>query len=343
MVRPCGQIERSRLFLRQAAHDIAQFVWSQSLQHSPPPMHRNVMPPMSARRLGACIHNATKHYQVRRLTTSRKWQQTASDNSRDHKERLEILQAEDLRLLQPVKANLNEYLATVERAKDMLEKMPAALQPILPSRSVHSFPTHRLIIAEALASAERLKEKDLPNLLAHVEDLEIEDYPEPGKDETEVQFLARVKDMNPAERRTLLNSVSGQVEATTKNLRQRVQNWTPEEEEAERLSEAERIQARNPLPSPSTEEQFANVISDATAKTNFGMGQPEDVRQWKPLDVPGRTSSKTSAPEPQTTATAKSTQEATADAPKPKAKSFGYDLNSLQAKLEASIKNVAKR
>jgi hypothetical protein len=338
----CFAVKQSGHDSASPAHDIAQIVWSHFLQHPPPPMHRNVMPPMSARRLGACIHNATKHNQVRRLTTSRKWQQTASDNGREHKERLEVLQAEDLRLMQPVKAHLQEYLATVGKATDILENMPAQLQPILPSRSVHSFPTHRLIIADALASAKRLKDEGLPNLLAHMEDLEIEDYPEPGKDETEVQFLARVKDMNPAERRTLLDTVSGQVEAATKNLRQRVQNWTPQEEEAER-SDAERIQARNPLPSPSTEEQFANVISDATAKTNFGMGQPEDIRQWKPLDVSGRTPSKTSAPEPQSTATAKPTQEPTADAPKPKPKSFGFDLNSLQAKLEASIKKVAKR
>ena len=302
-------------------------------------MHRNVMPPMSARRLGACIHNATKHNQVRRLTTSRQRQQTASDNDREHKERLEVLQAEDLRLLQPVKANVKEYLATVGMAKEILENMPAALQPILPSRPVHSLPTHRLVIAEALASAERLKEEDLPNLLAHVEDLEIEDYPEPGKDETEMQFLARVKNMNPTDRRTLLDTVSGQVEDYTKNLRQRVQNWTQEEAEAER-SDAEKIQARKPLPSPNAEEQFANIISDATAKPNFGMGQPEGTRQWKPL---GGAPSKTSAPEPQSMATAKSTQEPTADAPKPKPSGFGFDLNSLQAKLEASIKKVAKR
>jgi hypothetical protein len=303
-------------------------------------MHRNVMSPMSARRLGACINNATKHCQVRRLNTSRKWQQTASDNSREHKERLAGLQAEELRLLQPVKAKLNEYLATVEKAKDMLENMPAALQPILPLRSVHSFATHRLTIAEALAAAERLKEERLPNLLAHVEDLEVEDYPEPGNDETELQFLARVKGMNPAARRTLLDTVNEQVEATTKSLRQRVQNWTPQQEEAEK-SETERLYTRNPLPSPSTEEQFANVISGATAKANFGTGQQEDIRQWKPLEVPGSASSKTTAPGPQSTAAAKPTQQPTADAPKPK--SFGFDLNSLQAKLEASIKKVAKR
>ena len=314
--------------LRQAAHDTVVF-----LPHPPPPMHRNVMTPMSARRLGACINNATKHNQVRRLTTSRRWQQTASEE-REHKERLAVLQAEDLRLLQPVKTHVDEYLATVGKAKDMLENMPAALQPILSSRSVHSFPTHRLIISEALASAKRLQEENLPNLLAHLEDLEVEDYPEPGNDETELQFLARVKDMNPAERRTLLDTVNGQVEATTKNLRQRVQNWSPEEEEAER-SDAERFQTRNPLPSPSTEEQFANVISDATAKLNFGMGQPEDVRQWKPLGAPGGTPSKASAPDQQPAATV--------DAPKPKPKTFGFDLNSLQAKLEASIKKVAKR
>jgi hypothetical protein len=304
-------------------------------------MHRNVMPPMPVRRLGACINNAAKYYQARQLTTSRRWQQTANED-REHKERLAVLQAEDLRLLQPVKTHVNEYLATVEKVTDILENMPAALQPILPLRSVHSFPTHRLIISEALASARRLKEEDLPNLLAHLEDLEIEDYPEPGNDETELQFLARVKGMRPAERRTLLDTVNGQVEANTKTLRQRVQNWTPEEEEAER-SDAERFKTRNPLPSPSTEEQFANVISDATAKTNFGTGQPEDVRSWRPLGVPGSPSSKASAPESKSTATAKSDQQSTADAPKPKPKTFGFDLNSLQAKLEASIKKVAKR
>jgi hypothetical protein len=294
------------------------------------------MPPMSARRLGACINNVTKHYQVRRLTTSRKWQQTESEGSREHKERLAILQAEDIRLLQPVKTHLNEYLATVSKAKDLLENMPAALQPILPQRSVHSFPTHRLIISEALAAAKRLEEERLPNLIAHLEDLEVEDYPEPGKDETELQFLARVKDMKPAERQTLLDTVTGQVEATTKNLRQRVQNWTPEEEEAEKAErpDTERFQTRNPLPRPGVAEQFANVISDATAKTNFGMGQPEDVRQWKPLEVPGSPPSKTPASESQPTA----------GAPEPEPKTtFGFDLNSLQAKLEASIKNVAKR
>jgi hypothetical protein len=304
-------------------------------------MHRNVMPPMSARRLGACINNATKkHYQVRRLTTSRKWQQTESEGSREHKERLAILQAEDIRLLQPVKTHLNEYLATVGEAKDLLENMPAPLQHILPQRSVHSFPTHQLIISEALAAAKRLEEERLPNLLAHLEDLDVEGYPEPGKDETELQFLARVKDMKPAERQTLLDAVSGQVEATTKNLRQRVQNWTPEEEEAEKRAEkraersdTERFQTRNLLPRPGVAEQFANVIADATAQTNFGMGQPEDVRQWKPLGVPGSPSASSKTPAPES--------EPTADAPKPKR--FGFDLNSLQAKLEASIKNVAKR
>lgn len=327
---------------RQAAYGVGQFVRFVLLQHPPPPMHRNVMSPMSARRLGACIDNATKCYQVRQLTTSRKWQQAASGDSREEKERLAILQAEDLRLIQPLKANINEYLATVGKAKEMLENMPATLQPILPSRSVHSFATHRLIISEALASVERLEGKGLLNLLAHLEDLEVEDYPEPGKDETELQFLARIKDMKPAERQTLLDTVNGQVDTITKKLRQRVQNWTPEEEEDEK-SDMERLQARNPLPGPSTEEQFANVISEATAKTTFGLGRQEDVTQWKPLEVPGGTPSTSAAPEPQPAATAKPAQQPMADAPKPKPKSSGFDLNSLQAKLEASIKKVAKR
>lgn len=303
-------------------------------------MHRNVMTPTSVRRLGACVNNATKYQQIRRFATTRKWHQTVSDRSREHEERLAVLQAEDLRLLQPVKANLQEYSAAVGKAKDLLENMPAALQPILPLRSVHSFATHRAMIAEALASAERLNDEKLPNLLAHLEDLEVEDYPEPGKDETEMEFLARVKDMSPGERQTLLNTVNGQVEATAKKLRQRVQNWTPEQEEAEK-SEPEKLQARNPLPGPSTEEQFANVISDATAKSNFGLGEDQDVRQRKALDVSENTSSKTSAPETPSTAATKPAGNSAVSSPKPK--TFGFDLNSLQAKLEASIKNIAKR
>jgi len=283
-------------------------------------MHRNVMSPMSVRRFGACVKNATIHHQVRRLSASRKWQQTASDRNREHEERLSVLQSEDYRLLQPVKANLHEYLATVEKARDSLERMPAALQPILPLRSVYSFASYRAIIAEAQALAQGLRDEKLPDLLAHLEDLELEDYPEP-KDERETEFLARVKDMSPAERRALLDTVKEQVEATTNNLRQRVQNWTPEQEEAE----TEKMQARNPLPGPhSTEEQFANVISDATAKTTLGLGEEEeDVRQRK--------ESKTSAPEKESSATTK-----------PKSKTVGFDLNSLQAKLEASIKKFSK-
>lgn len=290
-------------------------------------MHHNVMAPMSVRRLGACINDATLHYQVRRLTTSRKWQQIESDTSRDHKERLAVLQAEDIRLLQPAKAKLNDFVATVDKARDLLENMPAALQPILPPRSVHTFATHQAVIAKALARADKLKNESLHNLLAHLEDLEVEDYPEPGNDESELRFLARVKDMNPVERQAFLDRLNMEIDTTALSLRQGIQSSTREQEEAE-TSEPERLPTRNPLPSPSNEEQFANVVSDATVESNFGPEQQGDVTLWKPTVAPEDTSSKTPAPESQSTAS--------------KPKSFGFDLNSLQAKLEASIKKAAK-
>jgi hypothetical protein len=275
------------------------------------------------------MNDAPLHYQVRRLTTSRKWQQIESDTSRDHKERLAVLQAEDIRLLKPAKAKLKDFVATVDKARDLLENMPAALQPILPPRSVHTFAKHQAVIAQALARAEKLKDERLHNLLAHLEDLEVEDYPEPGNDESELRFLARVKDMNPVERQAFLDRINMEVDTTALGLREGIQSSTREQEEAE-TSEQERLPIRNPLPSPSTEEQFASVVSDATTNSNVGLEQQGDVTRREPTVPPGSTSSKTPAPESQSTASA------------PKPNSFGFDLNSLQAKLEASIKKAAK-
>jgi hypothetical protein len=297
-------------------------------------MYRNVMSPILARRLGACAHNTTiKCHHVRLFTSAFRQQTVApSDHQKEHLERLTLLQAEDRRLLKPVKAKISAYQTKLAESRDFLTTLPSALQPLedLKSRA-YTLVEHRATIAEAIASLDRLKDAKLPTLLTHVEDLELEEYPEPGSDDAEIDFLQNIRGMNAAERKDLLDSLNLEIRALSSQTAESLQRYHggrlsdtsgsdigPTRPVERRENPFARTAARMKALAPgskkkaedktkfglSTEEQFASVIADAAPKNafkkkrvadaNLGLDQNNgDITSWKPV-----VSSKPKTPDP---------------------------------------------
>jgi hypothetical protein len=289
------------------------------------PMYHNVMSPTIARRLGACAHNtSTKCHHVRLSTSSFRQQTVApSDHQKEHLERLALLQAEDRRLLKPVKAKIGEYQARLAQIRETLTTLPPALQILEGIKSpAYTLVEHRASIAEAIASLDRLKDAKLPTLLAHVEDLELEEYPEPSSDDSEVEFLQRVDGMKAAEREDLLDSLSLEIRALSSQTAESVQRYTggrmtnmsgseiepakpvertenPFAKTAARMKSAAGTGSKKKAEDKtkfglSTDEQFASVIADAAPKNfvkkkkaadaNFGLDQDNgDITTWRPV------------------------------------------------------------
>jgi hypothetical protein len=298
-------------------------------------MYRNVMSPTIARRLGACAHNtSTKCHHVRLSTSSFRQQTVApSDHQKAHLERLAFLQAEDRRLLKPVKAKIGDYQARLAKIRENLTTLPPALQILEGIKSpAYTLVEHRASIAEAIASLDRLKDAKLPTLLAHVEDLELEEYPEPSSDDSEVEFLQRIHGMKAAERKDMLDSLSLEIRALSSQTAESVQRYTggrmtdmsgSEIEPAKSVKKMEnpfaQTAARMKAAASGTgskkkaedktkfglnkDEQFASVIADAAPKNavkkkkaadaNFGLDQNNGgITTWKPVG-----NSKPKAPE----------------------------------------------
>jgi hypothetical protein len=299
-------------------------------------MYRNVMSPILARRLGACAHKTTTKCHYLRLSTSSFRPQTVapSDHQKEHLDRLALLQAEDRRLLKPVKAKISNYQARLAESREFLTTLPSALQPLEGLKSTaYTLVEHRASIAEAIASLDRLKDAKLPTLLAHVEDLELEEYPEPGSDESEIDFLQRIQGMNDAERKDILDSLTLEIRALSSQTTESVQryvggrlsdtSWSAiepaspvERKENPFAKTAARMKAlatgtwgkkkaeEKAKFGLSTDEQFASVIADAAPKNaikkkkaadaNFGLDQNNgDITTWKPV---GSNKPKTSEP-----------------------------------------------
>ena len=287
-------------------------------------MYRNVMSPSLARRLGACVSNTTKlHHVVRMSTTAIRLQKLASDRYDEHLDRLTLLQVEDQRKLKPVKGKIGEYDAVLSKILDLLTTLPAALEPLTrSSHTVHASVERAITITEAQAQLRKLKDATLPTLLKHVEDLALEPYPEPGSNEDEIDFLTRVRGMNEAERKDLLDTLDMQRSAAISQVTEYVKNvqWR---DDLTRISGsgsgAETIIERKENPfskvaakvaaskdtgkkkadekprfGMSTEDQFASVVADAASRNeaikirkvvgkNFGVGQnSEEITTWKP-------------------------------------------------------------
>ena len=329
------------------------------------------MSPINARRLGACANFTTKINCARISTTATIRQKLPSEHHNEHLDRLALLQAEDLEKLKPVKAKIKDYDAVLKKGQEFLATLPAALAPLAKLNTAHTSVERAIAIAEAQTTLSKLKDATLPNLLAHVEDLELEEFPEPGSDETEIEFLQRARSMSDDERKDLLDSLNMEFGAAIAQATESVQSleWRGEEtsgsgSDTESTATVERKE--NPFAKVaakataavgtsrkkveekakfgmSTDDQFANVIADAAprkeaikkkkvADTSLGLGQNTgEVTTWKPV-VP----EKPKTPEPRDFP-----RRAVEDAPKPK--SPVRDLNSLQAQLEASFRKSAGR
>lgn len=333
-------------------------------------MRRNVMSPILARRLAACINNAPRNHHIRLFTGTPRWQQTPSDDNRDHIEKLALLQAEDLRLLLPVKDKVSKYQTTVDETRKFLLDLPNALEPILAGNkdSVYTLGEHRTSISDALASTDRLKDVKLPNLLAHLGDLEVEEFPEPGSQEEEIDFLQRVRSSSPAERNDILMSLESEITALKVRSADSVRRNSAPLDESDSATPSPTERKENPFAKTaakapvvgdagkkkaenkskfglSTDEQFANVVANAAAaaeaakpknkvedNSNFGLAQEnKDPTSWKPTPA---VENKSTSPPAQAATTSNNEPKSTT----PKAKPPTHDLNSLQAKLEASWK-----
>jgi hypothetical protein len=358
-----------------------------------------VMSPTIARRLGACVNNSTKtHHVLRMSTTAIRRQKLASDHYNEHLDRLPLLQAEDLRRLKPAKPKIQEYDAVLDRGLDFLTTLPAALEPLNKLKDTAYTSVERaLAITEAQAQMRKLKDKTLPNLLAHVEDLELEPYPEPGSTESEIDFLTRARGMNEAERKDMLDSLNMEMRAALSQVTESLQNLEGKDEvtrgsssDTESAATVERkadpfakvatkVAAstdsgkkkaeEKPRFGMSTDDQFASVIAKSAPRKedfikkkvvgkNFGVGQNSgEITTWKPdmaekpkMAEPRVFSHRTDeddAPRPTTwrpDVTEKprvfSHRADEGDSQRPKAPV--RDLNSLQAKLEASFKSLKK-
>ena len=282
------------------------------------------MSPIVARRLGACVNNIPKlHDALRMSTTAIRRQKLASDRYDEHLHRLTLLQAEDRRKLKPVKAKIEDYDAVLNKSLDFLTTLPAALEPLTNRRDTAYTSVERAIaITEAQAQLRKLKDATLPNLLKHVEDLELEPYPEPGSDDDEIDFLSRVRGMNDAERKDLLDTLNMERIAAVSHVAENVKNlkWKDDLTSisgSDAGSEAPIERKENPFAKVaakvaastdtgkkkaddkpkfgmSTEDQFASVVAEAAARKeaikirkvvgkNFGVGQNSgEITTWKP-------------------------------------------------------------
>lgn len=339
-------------------------------------MYRNVMLPTIARRLGACVTNTTKlHHVLRMSTTASKRQKPASDHYNEHLDRLPLLQVQDLQMLKPVKPKIADYDAVLSRGLDLLTALPAALEPLTRLKDTAHTSVERVIaITEAQAQCRKLKDVTLPALLAHVEDLELEDFPEPGSDETEINFLLRVRSMSEEERKDLLDTLDMQRSAAISKITENVQNleW---KDEATRVSGSDTEAAAAPI--ERKENPFAKVAAKVAASTTdtgkkkaedkpkFGMSTDDQfasvIAKSEPRkeafnmkNVVGKnfgvgqnsgeiTTWKPDVPEKPKTREPRvfSHRSDEEDAPRPKAPV--RDLNSLQAQLEASFKKSVDR
>lgn len=285
------------------------------------------MSPTIARRLGACVNNTTKiHHALRMSTAATRPQKSASEHYDEHLDRLPLLQAEDLRRLKPVKAKIQDYHAVLDRGLDLLTTLPAALEPLTRMKDTAYTAVERaIVITEAQAQLRKLKDASLPNLLAHIEDLELEPYPEPGGSEDEIDFLQRLRGMNEAERKDLLDTLNMEMRAAISQVTESVQNLEGKDQSArvfgsDTQSAAPIERKENPFAKVaakvaasadagkrkaeektkfgmSTDDQFASVIAKSAPPKedflkkkvvgkNFGVGQDtEEITTWKP-DVP---------------------------------------------------------
>ena len=331
------------------------------------------MLPTLTRRLGACVNLTTKFHHARLSTTAIRRQKLPSDHQSEHLDRLSLLQAEELEKLKPVKAKIHEYNAVLNKAQDFLTSLPAALAPLVKSENTaHTVLERRLALADAENALRKLKDATLPNLLAHVQDLELEAFPEPGSDESEIEFLQRARSMDDEERRDLLDSLNLEFGAAIAQATESVQSvkWSYEAtsgsgSDAEPTPVIER--KGNPFPKAaaktavaadavkkvvaeekakfgmSPDDQFKSVIADAAPREdafkkrkvvgkNYGLG--ENTREAKTWKP--EMGEKPKASEPKDTP-----RRLEEDAPRPKPSP--RDLNSLQAQLEASFKKSANR
>lgn len=371
-------------------------------------MYRNVMSPTIARRLGACVNSITRNHHTRLSTTSFRAEKAPNDHNNEHLKRLALLQAEDLRLLKPVKAKIRDYQAVLDSSREFLTTLSPSFKPLEGLQfTAHTPVEHRAAIKEALASLDRLKDARLPNLLAQVEDLELEEFPAPSSDETEIDFLQRLAGMTAAEKQDTLDSLNMEIRAVSMQASESIERlrgrWVEtngsEQEPAKPLERKDNPFAKlaakatvaadagkkkaeekgKPKFGMSTDEQFANVIANATPrdkspknkvvdKANFGLAESNgDITTWKPIESskseklePTRKPVETSnpwMPEPQSQSQPRSAsvpsdtppaspRGARASSPRPypdapKPKPQGHDLNSLYAQLKTSWKKSA--
>jgi hypothetical protein len=321
-------------------------------------MYRNVMPPILVRRLGACINRFTN---VRLATSSSKHEKTANDHYNDHLERLSVLQAEDARLLRPMNSKIEEYTVLLGKSREFLTTLSDALELLRGMKSpCYTLEQHRAGITDALASLDRLKNKRLPSLLAHIEDLELEPFPEPGSDEPEIDFLQRVGGMSARERKDALDTMTMELRALTAQATEsvlqsggRLEITGAVEEELAKLIEVranpfvgitakkavfadlvEKKTGDRPMIGLSANEQSDDVITEAEADdymrnnkvphANFGLNEiNEETTTWKPVVSTVKTPKPRSEPrsEPEITTWKPIDTEPRISEPKPK--SFG--------------------
>jgi hypothetical protein len=259
-------------------------------------MCRNVMSPIIARRLGACVNITTTVHNARISTTAIRRQKLPSDHHNEHLDRLALLQAEDLEKLKPVKAKIKDYDAVLNKGVEFLATLPVTLAPLAKLNTAHTSVERAIALAEAQTTLSKLKDATLPNLLAHVEDLELEEFPEPGSDETEIEFLQRARSMSDEERKDLLDSLNMEFGAAIAQATESVQSvqWRGEERSgsgsgSDTEPEATIERKENPFAKVaakttaavgagkkkteekakfgmSTDDQFANVIADAVPR-----------------------------------------------------------------------------
>jgi hypothetical protein len=241
-------------------------------------MYHNVMSRTIARRLGACVNNTIKiHHALRMSTTAIGQQKLASEHYNEHLDRLPLLQSEDLRRLKPVKAKIQDYHVVLDRGLDLLTTLPAALEPLTKLKDTAYTSVERaIVITEAQAQLRKLKDASLPNLLAHVEDLELEPFPEPGSSEDEIDFLQRLRGMNEAERKDLLDTLNMEMRAAISQVTESVQNL-------EMKGQSTRVfgsDAELAAPIERKENPFAKVAANVAASTDTGKKKTEEKTKF---------------------------------------------------------------
>lgn len=336
------------------------------------------MLPTIARRLGACVNNTTKiHHALRMSTTAARPQKLASEHYNEHLDRLPLMQAEDLRRLKPVKAKIQDYHAVLDRGLDLLTTLPAALEPLAKMKDTAYTSVERTIaITEAQAQMRKLKDVALPNLLTHVEDLELEPFPEPGSSEDEIDFLQRLRSMNEAARKDLMDTLNMEMRAAVQQVTESLQNLETKDQstrvfgsDAEPAAPIERKEnpfakvaakvaastdvvkkkaEEKPKFGMSTDDQFASVIAKSAPRKEdfikkkvvgkkFGVEQNSgEITTWKPDAV-----ERPKTVEPRVFSHKADEDEVLrreAPRPAPRPRFPLRDLNSLQAQLEASFK-----